>query len=209
MTIEGGNYVAKILRLDFTNPQTRKADLLKWQIILRRCAAHNRLFTDYARGCKGQCGGFCDDLDPACQRAKTAVSSALLKPDTLLWEVWRKPSAPPAELDFVGILRLSEIHLGSDALAHFVFFDQRLKDKTELLQAWKEWVFKDHEGWPALKRVSLSVPSDSFALLKYAQKTLGATGDFDYEGVRVEGVKKDAWIADGEPKDVILMRVEA
>lgn len=196
------DFEAKPLTLDPANP----LDLLKNTTILSACAAHESFFTDYIRGCGGQCNGMCRNLTPDCKIAKDMIISALLNPNVLVWEVWHKG------VDFAGILRMSSVTLGCDAAAHYFFFDGRLSDKTPLLLAWKDWAFSDHEGWPALKRVTVQIPTHAFALARHAQKKLGFGGPYKYtfkgKQMDVEGVRKNAVLWRGVWHDEMIMGVQ-
>ena len=151
----------------------------KYSYILDRAAAHSSFFTDYIKGCDGECEGSCTNASPNCIFAREAVKRAIFGLDAMVWEVWKKE-----EVDLVGILRLSDIVVGCDATAHYFFFDGRLKDKTELLQRWAEWVASDHAGWPAIHRISIKVPEHAFALARHAKRHL----QFVEEGVKREAI---------------------
>lgn len=203
ITIEAGDFVAKRLQLepekdaDGTISKAALAHAVwKSHFLLSRLAAHKHYFTDFTRGCSGECTGFCKDLVPGCKTVKHRVASALLAKDALVWEVWRKA----APVDFCGILRLSEVEPGCNAKAHFMFFDSRLKDKMPLLAAWKDWVFTNL----GLRRITVEVPANAFVLAKAASR-LGFGGSFDYNGLPVEGVLRQAKILDGEPLDMLIM----
>lgn len=179
----------------------------KGSVILGRAAAHEGFFTDYSRGCGGECEGFCRDLSEGCARAKAAVAATLMRPGTMVWEVWRRTG--PASVDLVGILRLSDIVVGCDAKAHYFFFDGKLRDKTQLLAAWKKWVFSEHDGWPAMHRITIDVPLHAFALARHAQRHLGFGGPYEYRcrGTRlaVEGVRQGAVLWRGQWHDILTM----
>lgn len=169
----------------------------KSHLLLSRLAAHKHYFTDYTRGCAGECSAFCKDLVPGCRIVKHRVAAALLEKNALVWEVWRGPE----NVDFCGILRLSEVEPGCNAKAHFMFFDRKLKDKVPLLQAWKAWVLQNL----GLRRVTIEVPSNAFALAKTAVRYLGFGGRYDYNGLPVEGVMAGAKMLDGEELDIMIL----
>ena len=172
MQFETDDYLAKPLSLMFDTVEEQAHVIYKSSIIIRRCAAHESFFTDYIKGCEGECKGFCRDLSDKCEFAKTAVSAAVMKPDALNWEVWSKDDDGEA-LDFVGILRLEKVLIGCDATAHYFFFDGKLKDKTSLLKAWKNWLFSEHGKWIPLHRITIEVPTHAFSLARHAHKHLG------------------------------------
>lgn len=208
MIIESGNLKA----LPFTLPALTDFGAMakaewKLQKVLRHCAAHEMFFSDFIRGCDGECDGFCRDLSPACAATKSIVMNELRAADALLWEVWQN------DIDFVGIFRLSKVRLGEDALAHFFFFDGRLSKAREgLLNAWKRWGFTDHENWTALHRVTVEIPAYAFALARFAQR-LGFGGQFSYDmkgkTCSVEGVKRSATRWRGSWHDMLIMGATA
>lgn len=201
MTFAVGGFVAKPLRLDPVDgsPEAKAHAIWKSHLMLGRLAAHQHYFTDYSRGCAGECGGFCKDLAVGCKMVKHRVAAALLAKDAFVWEVWRN------SVDFCGILRVSDVEPGCDAKAHYCFFDGRLKDKTPLLKAWRDWGFSSRPGWPALHRVTLEIPEDAFALAKHAVKHLGFGGGYTYRGLPVEGVRRAAKWINGRPLDLIIL----
>ena len=207
MRFETDNFIAKPLNLAFETVEEQAQVLYKSSIIIRRCAAHESFFTDYIRGCGGECNGFCQDLSPKCEFAKTAVSAAVMQPNALNWEVWRKNNN--SALDFVGILRLEKILIGCDATAHYFFFDGRLKDKTELLKAWKTWLFTEHGNWLPLHRITIEVPTHAFALARHAHKHLGFSGPYEYRfgstRLKVEGVRESSVRWRGDWHDTLIM----
>ena len=195
----GGNFVARRLQLEPADdsPTAKAHAIWKSHLILGRLAAHKHYFTDYTRGCTGQCEGFCRDLAAGCKTVKHRIAAALLAKDALVWEVWRQTP----KIDFCGILRLSEVEPGCTAKAHYMFFDGHLKDKTPILQAWKEFAFTKMQ----LRRVTVEVPSNAFALAKHAVKYLGFGGGYEYRNLPVEGVIRQAKVLDGKPLDLIIL----
>lgn len=192
-----GDFEAKILQLDPADDSAAAKAHAIWKshLLLGRLAAHKHYFTDYTRGCSGECAGFCRNAAPGCAMVKHRVAAALLAKDAICWEVWR------SSVDFCGILRLSEVEPGCSAKAHYMFFDGKLKDKTSILQAWKEFAFSRL----GLRRVTIEVPSNAFTLAKHAVKHLGFGGDYDYAGLPVEGVMKQARIFEGKPIDMLIL----
>jgi len=136
-----------------------------------------------------------------------AVAHMLNRPDSYTWEVWRHEDGEL--VDVVGILYLTYVHVGQDAVAHFVFFDKRLHSKTQLILQMLDWVFEDHEGWTALQRVTVEIPDFMFALVRYAQRYLGFSGPFTHKiagkSASVEGVKKNAILWRGTPRDLLIL----
>lgn len=209
ITFSSEHFLAKRLQLEPADgsPEAKAHAVWKSHLLLGRLAGHRHYFTDYTRGCAGECSGFCTNQAPGCQQVKHRVAAALLAKDAIVWEVWRKEASDLAGnlIDFCGILRLSDVEPGCTATAHYMFFDHKLKDKTEVLQAWKEWAFADHAGWQGLRRITVQVPSNAFTLAKHAVQHLGFGGDYEYEGLPVEGVIRQAKIMDGQPLDIILL----
>lgn len=209
LEFETSEFLARPFTLNFSTIEEQAQAIFKSHLVLRRCAAHESFFTDYIRGCDGECNGFCRDLQPErCKRAKQVVAYSLSKPDTINWEVWRKPTANTA-IDFAGILRLERITVGCDANAHYFFFDGKLRDKTELLRAWNDWVFTEHDGWLPLHRVTIEVPTHAFALARHAAKELGFGGPYEYKRknikLPIEGVRKEAMRWRGDWHDLLIM----
>jgi hypothetical protein len=194
-----GNFRARRLQLEPADSSPAAIAHAAWKshLLLSRLAAHKHYFTDFTRGCSGECNAFCRDLVPGCRTVKHRIASALLANNALVWEVWHGPE----NVDFCGILRLSDIEPGCNAKAHFMFFDGKLKSKVPLLQAWKAWVFANLQ----LRRVTVEVPANAFALAKTAVRYLGFGGRFDYHGLPVEGVMEGAKTLDGEPLDILIL----
>ena len=208
-TFETSKFLARPFTLDFDDSVESQAQaIFKSHLVLRRCAAHEGFFSDYIRGCMGECEGFCKDLSPNCARVKNVVAYTLAQPDTLNWEVWRKPTSN-AGIDFAGILRLERIAVGCDANAHYFFFDGKLRDKTELLKAWMKWGFSEHKDWLSLHRVTIEVPTHAFALARHASKFLGFGGPYIYQHkttkLPVEGVRTEAIKWRGDWHDLLIM----
>ena len=141
---------------------------------------------------------------------KRSVVANFMKPDSLTWEVW-KLDAASLPVDLVGILHLSEIRLGQDAIAHYVFFDEKLSGKTNLINTVIDWAFEDHpeSGWEALNRITVMVPDMAFALARHARRYLGFGGPFTYKigrkSVQLEGIKRNAIRWHGQKRDLLFM----
>ena len=131
-----------------------------------------------------------------------------MKPDALNWEVWSKDEFGKS-LDFVGIIRLEKVLIGCDATAHYFFFDGKLKDKTSLLKAWKNWLFSEHGKWIPLHRITIEVPTHAFALARHAHKHLGFGGPYDYKyrnaKLKIEGVRELSVRWRGDWHDTLIM----
>lgn len=197
--ISNHTYVAFPLQVH--NPN--EATVRKCRRIFSEFLGHENFFTDYRKGCEEKCGS-CD----RCLSVKKFVAETLLDRKSICWEVWEED--PEGNLvDIVGILRLSRVDPGCDAVAHYFFFDHRLQNKTELLEWWRDWVFEDRENWVGLNRVTVEIPSHSFALARHAVKRLGFGGPFEYESgdvtIPVEGVKTSAKKKDGRWFDMLIL----
>ena len=160
--------------------------------IMRSMLRFETMFTDYQK----------ED-----ETRLAAVATSLMKPDSLTWEVWRTEDGQV--VDVVGILHLSDIRNGHDAVAHYVFFDGDLRGKTDLIAKVLDWTFTDHKDWPALQRLTIEIPDFAFALARHAQKKLGFGGPFKHriggKTVQVEGVKRGALHWRGEPRDLLIL----
>ena len=170
-------------------PLPARAHIIE-KIMVNLCK-FDTIFTDYQKG----------------EDRMWAVAHILNKPNTMSWEVWRHEDGEL--VDVVGILYLTGISIGQDAVAHFVFFDKRLHSKTQLMLEMLDWVFTDHEGWRALQRVTVEIPDFMFALVRYAQRYLGFSGPFTHKiagkSAKVEGVKRNAVLWRGKPRDLLIM----
>jgi hypothetical protein len=193
-------YEAYPLQLWNANKET----VIKTHRLLTSIIRHENFFTDYSKACDEGCGE-CD----RCVRCKQIVGAKLLATDSLNWEVWSKHPETDLPLDFVGILRLSDISMGCDATAHYFFFDGKLRDKTTLLKTWAEWAFTDRPNWTALKRVTIEIPSHAFALARHAVKHLGFGGPFKYRhnntSIPVEGIRQNAVLWRGDWHDMLIL----
>lgn len=186
--------------------------------ILRKIAAHETIFSDYAKGCdKIDEGCFCERCDFRIRN----VASMLTKPDAVVWEVWKHTTDVDEEAtlktELAGIMYLTDINPGGDATAHYVFFDSNLQNKTETLRDMIQWVFEDHEdiGWYGLMRLTVEIPDCFAALAAHAVKRLGFGGDFEYglknrhgkvtRTIPVEGVKRNAIVWRDTPRDLLVL----
>ena len=182
----------KYIALPLALTEGRQAILIG---ILDKMIQFENMFTDYQKN---------DDT------RRQAVVANFLKPDAMTWEVWKTDdSALP--VDLVGILHLSDVRLGQDAIAHYVFFDGDLRGKTQLILDVIDWVFTDHpeSGWVKLNRLTVMVPDMAFALARHARLYLGFGGPFEHKighkSVNLEGVKRNAITWRGEPHDLLIM----
>ena len=119
-------------------------------------------------------------------RAEIRASAAwhLTDPDNLIWEVWR-------DSEFVGILLVSRIVPGLDALLHFVFFDGDLLGKRTFLKNFCAFLFEELH----LERISLEVPEHVQTLVSFARRKLG----FRYEGESRQMTTSEHKIIENEP----------
>lgn len=104
-------------------------------------------------------------LDPARLRANYAA--LLTDPRHGVFEVWRGG-------DLVGILSLTGVVPGVDAILHFVFFDGNLVGKRRLLHQFIGKCFRDF----GFQRLTMQVPEPVDPLIRFARVKLG----FRYEG---------------------------
>jgi hypothetical protein len=173
--------------------------------IIRSVARFENIFTDYERACSP----ICDDVlgCSRCRERLECVSRVLSDPKARVWEVWRVDG----EFEVVGIIYLTNVIPGCDALAHYVFFDSDLNGKTELLKELMTWATTDREDWAGLKRITIEIPEYAYALARHAVRKLGFGGDFTYKGKRnrdgipVEGVKRKAIRWNGQDADVLVL----
>lgn len=168
--------------------------------ILRQSAAHDTIFTDYQRACEDKCFD-CD----RCLTAIRTVARRLSNPNAMAWEVWKL-----GEVDLVGILYVTRVNPGVDAEAHYVFFDGKLADKTELIERVINWTFSEHgDWWEPLQRLTVKVPEFAFALARHAHKRLGFGGPIEYEHgdttIEIEGRKRNAGRWRGDPVDKLIL----
>ena len=193
--------------------------------LMRKIAATDNVFADYTGTCEAECVALALPLDVmcgACLARMGIIASTLTASDSRVWEVWRTNGGDPEP---VGVISFTDIQTGVDAKAHYIFFDQRLKDKTPIMEEIIRWAFADHEDWRALERLTIEIPKPFGALARHASRKLGFGGDFYYklrdvthegkrtpELLRVEGVKRGAVRWRGAPCDLLvlgLMREDA
>ena len=199
------NFSTLFLRVYMNQNAEQNTQIIeKWHRLLSTIIRHESFFTDYTKACDEGCGE-CS----RCLQTKAIVNSNLIDSRSMHWEVWSKDPDSGDLLDFVGILRLSNISPGCDATAHYFFFDGKLRDKTPLLRAWAQWAFNDHTNWSGLKRVTIEVPSHAFALARHANKKLKFGGPFEYRfkgsKIPVEGVRQKSVLKDGVWQDSLIM----
>lgn len=183
-------------------PRPERAEIVSR--LIRGLAAHDQWWSDeYPR-----CELGCFDSDPsefctACARRFASVSQTLGKRDSRVWEVWEIGG------DLVGAILLTGIKPAEDAVAYYVFFDRRLKDKEEVLREVIDWCFSSHDEWRALQRLTIEVGRHAAPLALHAQRKLSFGGPFETQvkgrTLRVEGVKRDAFTLAGEPRDVLVL----
>lgn len=152
----------------------------KVSYILRSLASHENMFNDYQRGC--------DDLCFDCTRCKARlvqVASTLASPRAAVWEVW--PLDVSENGRPIGILYLTDIVPGTDALSHFNFFDGKLRGKASIMES----VIEQHVfGKLDLHRITTTVPEHAHAMGKWLERHLG----FSREGTKREAMLwHDEW----------------
>ncbi len=98
---------------------------------------------------------------------RVIVAQTLVDPANLAWEIWRDGT-------LVGILLLTRIVRGVDALAHLAFFDKKLVGKRALLRNMIAQAFRDLE----LQRLSVEIPAHLEPLIRFVRTKLG----FQFEG---------------------------
>lgn len=176
--------------------------------IVRGICKFETVFSDFQRGCEEGCtqekpvAEMCEE----CQRQMATVVAALAAPNSLTWEVWETSGDTPA---LAGVVYVTNIRPGEDATGHYVFFDGKLADKTETLRAIIAWLFESHDGWTALRRLTVEIPAYSFAVARHAARKLGFGGPFNHRlkgaTVPVEGVKREAIRWRGKYEDLLIM----
>lgn len=185
-------------------PTPQRADVLS--AVVRGVSQFETLFTDFERACVPLCAN--PHTCFKCRNRLGLVSARLCDPRARVWEVWKKGPEP----DVVGILYLTDVIPGGDAKAHYVFWDTGLRDKTELIEQMIDWCFADHDGWLALKRLTVEVPDYAFALARHAANKLGFGGQFKYfipnrgkQFIPVEGIKRNVLPWRGEMHDMLIL----
>lgn len=173
--------------------------------LVRAISRHETFFTDYSRVCEASC--FRYDCDLCASRLRT-VSRHLVNADSIIWEVWSVEAVPR----LCGIVYLTQVIPGCDAVAHYLFFDGNLRDKTTFLEAMIEWCFTEHPGWLPLRRLTITVPAYASALASHANRRLGFGGPFRYRRLdkpthflKVEGAKEKTIRWRGEDHDLLIL----
>lgn len=118
-----------------------------------------------------------DDFQKFCSLFLEEVTPGKIESKGLLWRVD----------DFVGVFYLTNIDFNNaDALAHFTFFDGRIKGRVDLARAMLKYAMKKYE----FRRISAELPM--FALPS-AHKFIEWTG-FKVEGTkRLSSYYKNRW----------------
>lgn len=98
------------------------------------------------------------------------AAQTLVDPGNRVWEIWRDGT-------LVGILLLTRIVRGVDALAHLAFFDKKLVGKRALLRNMIRQAFRDLQ----LQRLSVEIPVYLGGLIRWVRGELG----FRFEGETV------------------------
>lgn len=106
-------------------------------------------------------------LTTSLDERKVVVAQYLTDPQNVAWEVWRGG-------DLTGILLMTRIVRGLDALCHLAFFDRRLLDKRQMILNTMGWAFRELD----LRRLTLEIPEHLEPLIRFARTKLG----FRYEG---------------------------
>ena len=101
------------------------------------------------------------------QDRKIAVAAWLTDPDNLFWEVWHGGT-------LIGILGVTRVILGLDALAHLAFYDRQLWGRRQLVLCMMGWAFRELR----LQRLSVEIPEHLEPLIRFVRAKLG----FHYEG---------------------------
>lgn len=101
------------------------------------------------------------------EQRRTIIAATLVDPSNVAWEIWR-------DAELVGILLLTRIVRGLDALAHLAFFDKKLVGKRTLLRNMIARAFREL----ALQRLSVEIPAHLEPLIQFVRTKL----DFRFEG---------------------------
>lgn len=101
------------------------------------------------------------------EERRLVVAQYLTNPENVCWGIWRGGA-------LCGILLLTRVTPGVDALCHIAFFDKCLWDKQTLLRNMIGVVFRSL----ALQRLSAEIPSHLEPLIRFARTKLG----FRFEG---------------------------
>ena len=112
------------------------------------------------------------------------AAGLLVNADSPKWSVWRGG-------EILGILLLTRVTAGSDAVVHFLFFDRNLVGKRSLLHRFFGYCF----AVLGFQRLSVEVPEDADRLIKF-YRNFG----FRYEGEhRATGLTPIAFLEAGAP----------
>src|SRR5437879_4298693 len=130
----------------------------------RRAAVNERLIA----GCLELPNLFPIPLDELSR--KIAVAAWLTDANHLFFEVWHNRT-------IVGIIGITRVTPGLDALAHFAFFDRQLLGRRRLILSMLQWAFKHLN----LQRVTVEIPESIGPLIRFCRVKLG----FRYEGERL------------------------
>lgn len=103
---------------------------------------------------------------------KIIIAAWLTDPDHFFWEVWRSGAC-------IGILGLSRVIVGLDAVGHFAFFDRQLVGRRTLVVKMMRWAFEQLQ----LRRLSVEIPDHLDPLIRFCRVKLG----FRYEGELLAG----------------------
>ena len=143
--------------------------LSKNDTVLATCAAHPERWL----------------LAPRSGDPRVLVARALTSPDNAVWEVWRNDT-------FVGIIMLDRIAPALDARLGFVFFDDEVANKADLLREFVRRCFADFD----LTRLTFEAPTRMTVLTGFAKRKLGFV---------VEGVRRRAYHDGASWSDVTCM----
>jgi len=103
---------------------------------------------------------------------KTAVASWLTDPNNFFWEAWHHGQ-------LIGILGLTRVVVGLDALAHLAFFDRQLLGRRQFVLTMVGWSFRELR----LQRLTVEIPEHLEPLIRFVRVKLG----FRYEGETLAG----------------------
>lgn len=166
-TIEARDGLFQAVPLDIRDPA-------KLAYLLDRIVEHESQWTDFQA-----------DINDRKAIAISAFADALSpeRSDTIL-EVWKFGGEPTV----VGLIGFTDIVQHTDAQFHPVFFDGKLTNafgKRELLLRAMDWAF---QVWN-LHRLSLQIPGDSLALVRFARGKLGFRFEAENRSILQERVK--------------------
>ena len=182
--------------------------------VLRQLLRFDSVFTDFnAPACTAGCASSTEPPCASCASKMQIASWTLAAPDSRSWEVWKTEEDAST---LVGLITFTRIQHGKDALAHYVFFDNDLRGKTTVLRDVLAWAFENHpeDGWQALRRLTIEIPTPFFALANHASRYLGFNGPFEHtvttargrrKQLKVEGIKRNSVMWRGEPVDVLVL----